>query len=135
MRWCRKVRRRYGCAVILIHHNRKATEGNKKPKGLADLEGSFQFGKDTESVVILWEDHKGIEFGIVKARFGKKEAFMIERNKNLWFTRKDYASQDREPTSDSNGSKEQPGTGSGHRNTIHGFGKGSTSFGFGSKDE
>jgi hypothetical protein len=88
MKWCRKVQRRYGIAIILIHHNRKATESNRKPKGLADLAGSFQFGKESDTVVQLWEDHRGIELSLVKARFGPKEAFYIERNQNLWFTRK-----------------------------------------------
>jgi len=87
MKWCRKIRRRYGLAVVLIHHNRKATEGNKKPKGLADLSGSFQFGKDSDTVAQLWEDHKGLELSLVKARFGPKEEFYIKRDKNLWFTR------------------------------------------------
>jgi RecA-family ATPase len=88
MRWCRKVRRRYGCGLILIHHNRKATEGNRKPKGLSDLAGSFQFGKDSDTVIQLWEDHRGLEISGVKVRFGPKTAFMLERSSSLWYTRK-----------------------------------------------
>lgn len=85
MLWIRKVKRRYGCAIVLIHHNRKASESNKKPKNLADLAGSFQFGKEPDTVLQLWEDHKGIEMSTVKVRFGMKMAFMIVRNENLWF--------------------------------------------------
>jgi hypothetical protein len=87
MRWCRKVRRRYGCAIVLIHHNRKATDSNRKPKGLSDLAGSFQFAKDSDTVIVLWEDHKGIELSTPKVRYGIKETFFIERNENLWFSR------------------------------------------------
>jgi len=97
MKWCRKIRRRYGLAVILIHHNRKATEGNKKPKGLADLAGSFQFAKDTDTVLQLWEDYKGIELSGVKVRFGHKDAFMLARSGDLWFTRKESASNPSRP--------------------------------------
>jgi archaellum biogenesis ATPase FlaH len=91
MRWCRRIRRHFQCAVILIHHNRKATEGNKKPKGLSDLAYSFQFGKDTDTVIQLWEDHKGLEFSTVKTRFGPKLEFLITRNQNLWYNRKEEA--------------------------------------------
>ena len=89
MKWCRRIRRTYNCAIILIHHNRKATEGNKKPKTLADLAGSFQFGKDSDTVIQLWEDHKGLEFSTVKTRFGQRQEFIIVRNQNLWYRRKE----------------------------------------------
>jgi hypothetical protein len=99
MRWCRQVRRQYNLAIILIHHNRKATEGNKKPKTLADLEGSFQFGKDSDTVIQLWEDHKGLEFSTVKTRFGPKQEFLLVRNQNLWYSRKDVPVVSNRPTS------------------------------------
>ena len=95
MKWCRRVRRQYNCAIILIHHNRKATEGNKKPKSLADLAGSFQFGKDTDTVIQLWQDHKGLEFSTVKTRFGQRQEFTLIRNQNLWYTRKDTDASNR----------------------------------------
>ena len=88
LRWCKKIQRRYRCSVILIHHNRKATEGNKKPKGLADLAGTFNFGRYCDTVIQLWEDSKGIEVSSVKCRYGPKEAFYTSRDPNtLWFTR------------------------------------------------
>lgn len=89
MRWCKKVRRRYNCAIILIHHNRKATEGNKKPKNLSDLAGSFQFGKDSDTVIQLWQDSKGIELSTVKCRFGPNQSFFLTRSDSLWYERKD----------------------------------------------
>jgi len=87
LKWIKKIRRRYGVSVVLIHHNRKATEGNKKPKSLADLADSYHFGRVAESVLQLWKDHKGMELSAVKVRFGPDFAFMVQRNKNLWFTR------------------------------------------------
>jgi len=89
MRWTKKIRRRYGVALVIIHHNRKATEGNKKPKSLDDLAYSFDFGRVSETVLQLWEDAKGLELSAVKCRYGPKTSFMVDRDKSLWFTRKD----------------------------------------------
>jgi hypothetical protein len=88
LRWLKKIRRRYDTAIILIHHNRKATEGNKKPKGLADLEGTINLGRACDSAVQMWEDgSKGIELSGVKVRYGIKDSFYVKRNENLWFER------------------------------------------------
>lgn len=90
MKWIKKIRRRYNLAVILIHHNRKASVGNKKPKSLDDLVGSFHFARQTETALCLWENSPGsneIELSAIKARFDKKGVFgNIYRNKNLWFS-------------------------------------------------
>jgi RecA-family ATPase len=105
LRWLKKIRRRYDTAIILIHHNRKATEGNKKPKGLADLEGSFNLGRACDSAIQMWEDgSKGIELSGVKVRYGQKSAFYIRRNENLWFERT-------EPLPDSSDSRSSSTTG------------------------
>lgn len=107
MLWCRKIRRRYGVAIILIHHTRKATEGNKKPKSIHDITGSFQFGKDSDTAIVLWEERNGdIEFGIVKARFGPKGSFLMERNENLWFVRKNATDEQRAIPADTGGNSE-----------------------------
>lgn len=137
MRWCRKIRRRYGCAMIIIHHNRKATEGNKKPKNLQDLEGSFQFGRVSETVLQLWNDHKGLELSAVKARFGKRESFYIERNENLWFTRKGESASkdDRGSNSDSKRDEGHSDSGNRHGDELHGFDAGSPPFRFGPPDK
>lgn len=118
MRWCRKIRRRYSLAIILIHHNRKATEGNKKPKGLADLAGSFQFAKDSDTVIQLWEDHRGMELSTPKVRFGQKQEFLIERNEHLWFRRKDAGNGPEPVQSDTPGDKPKPPDSSGHGNNV-----------------
>ena len=91
-RWINKIRRRYNLAVVAIHHNRKANESNKKPKKLSDLYGSFHFGRVVETVLTLWEDVRGIELSAIKARFGAREEFLIKRNENLWFERREDAS-------------------------------------------
>jgi hypothetical protein len=134
MKWCRKVRRRYGLAIILIHHNRKATEGNKKPKGLADLAGSFQFAKDTDTVLQLWEDYKGIELSGVKVRFGHKDAFMVVRNSNLWFTRKDASNEPRSTPTDPKRDQGQQPSSDRHRDKLHGENGGTLSFRHSPKD-
>jgi archaellum biogenesis ATPase FlaH len=97
MRWCRRIRRTYQCAIVLIHHNRKATEGNKKPKSLSDLAGSFQFGKDSDTVIQLWQDFKGLELSTVKTRFGPRLEFQLVRNSNLWYSKKEDVSNRPEP--------------------------------------
>ena len=141
MRWIRKIRRRYGLAVIIIHHNRKATEGNKKPKNLSDLAGSFIFGKDTDTVLQLWRELdrsgklKHLELSAVKARYGPNFAFNISRNENLWFTRIDSVSnQAGTDSTDSAGDSEQLPPGDRPGNKLDGPSKGSVSFRFGGKD-
>lgn len=136
MKWCRKVRRRYGIAIILIHHNRKATEGNKKPKNLSDLAGSFLFAKDTDTVLQLWEDAKGIELSGVKVRFGRKDTatFLIERNEHLWFRRKDATdeSESVQSTATGTGTVKEDSNRLGDSMDRSTFG--SVSFRFGGKD-
>jgi predicted ATP-dependent serine protease len=121
MRWCRRIRRQYQTAIVLIHHNRKATEGNKKPKSLSDLAGSFQFGKDSDTVVQLWQDFKGLEFSTVKTRFGPKLEFQIVRNSNLWYSRKDEVASNRpEPVqSDTTGTTGFTVSFGGHGDKLH----------------
>jgi predicted ATP-dependent serine protease len=135
MKWCRKVRRRYGIAIVLIHHNRKATEGNKKPKSLADLAGSYMFAKDSDTVLQLWKDHRGIELSGVKVRFGMEETVMLKRNSNLWFTRESNASNDTRPTQP-NPTGDRPNllSGIGRGDELHRESKGSFDFGRSNKD-
>ncbi len=88
MGWVRRVVREYQCGVILIHHNRKATEGNKKPNKLSDLYGSYIFGKLSETVISLFrpEGKELIDLDILKARFGAKGTFgYLKRTPALTF--------------------------------------------------
>ena len=87
MRWFKKMRRTYGCAFIVIHHNRKANDNNKKPRKLSDLYGSFVFAKLSETVVSLWQDEgkEVIELDVLKARFGDKPTTSLLRTEHLTF--------------------------------------------------
>lgn len=114
MRWIRKVRRRYNCAIVAIHHNRKATEGNKKPNKLSDLYGSFHFARVVETILCLWDEGQRLELSTIKTRFGPKDKFYIRRNQYLNYERIDDKSVDRKSTTD-----REPESGSG---PIKGFG-------------
>lgn len=87
MRWIRRMTKEYECAIILIHHNRKASDGNKKPRKLGDVYGSYIFAKTVSTVISLWEEEaKGyIELDPLKVRFGKKETIKVIRTEHLTF--------------------------------------------------
>ncbi len=92
-RWIRKVRRKYNCAFIVIHHNRKESSGNgaskKRPAKLADVYGSYVFGKDVDTALNLErddEDNSIIELYSIKTRFGTKVSFPLQQNENLVFS-------------------------------------------------
>lgn len=89
MSWVRKMRKDYDCAIILIHHNRKASDGNKRPRKLSDLYGSYIFGKLSETVLSLWDLEKNNELDLdsFKVRFGPKTPLRVKRSENLSFTK------------------------------------------------
>lgn len=90
-RWIRKMRRRYKCAFLCIHHNRKEGQGqNKRPAKLSDLYGSYVFAKDVESVLNLERDAEEdtIELYSLKLRYGPKYSIQLEQNENLIFKEK-----------------------------------------------
>jgi archaellum biogenesis ATPase FlaH len=89
-RWWDKIRYDTDTAIVVVHHDRKPTDGNKQPKSLGDIYGSFLFTKTPETVVTMWEDkfHQ-IELIALKARMSKKESIPIVRNENLWFDLRD----------------------------------------------
>ena len=88
MKKLRSLKREYNCAFIIIHHNRKANDSNKKPRKLSDLYGSYIFGKLSETVISLWqEDGKNyIEVDVFKSRFGSRAPLRIKRSENLTFS-------------------------------------------------
>jgi archaellum biogenesis ATPase FlaH len=94
MKWFKKMRRTYGCAFIVIHHNRKANDSNKKPRKLSDLYGSFIFAKLSETVVSLWQDEGKdyLELDMLKARFDRSVSISITRSPNLTFSLKEGGS-------------------------------------------
>jgi len=110
MRWIRKIQRRYNCAVVAIHHNRKATEGNKKPNKLSDLYGSFHFARVVETVLCLWDEGKRLELSAIKTRFGPKDKFYVRRNEHLNYERvEDVGGQPGSSKQPTGGNPSQPG--------------------------
>ena len=87
MKWMKKIRKVHNVAIIAIHHNRKASDTNKKPRKLGDLYGSFIFAKNSETVMSLWheEGRIGLELDILKARFTEKKTFNLLRTSHLTF--------------------------------------------------
>lgn len=83
------IRGRYNAFMWFIHHNRKASENNKKPTDLSDVYGNQYLTAEMTSVIILWRDTKGeneIEVIPVKMRLSKEmKAFKVIRNENLQF--------------------------------------------------
>lgn len=86
----REIRNRYDCFMWFIHHNRKATDNNKKPTALSDVYGNMYLTADMTSVIVLWSDQKvsdDVEVIPVKARLSKLlPAFVTHRNENLHFS-------------------------------------------------
>lgn len=82
------LRKRYGCFIWVIHHNRKATDNNKKPAGLADVYGNMYLTAEMTTVLVLWPDpEKGeIEIITAKSRLSEmRKPFRVARNENLYF--------------------------------------------------
>lgn len=88
MKWMKRIRKVYNIAIIAIHHNRKASDTNKKPRKLGDLYGSFIFAKNSETVASLWheEGRMGLELDLLKARFSEKKTFNLTRSSHLTFS-------------------------------------------------
>jgi hypothetical protein len=126
----RAIRNRYDCFLWFIHHNRKATDGNKKPTALSDVYGNMYLTADMTSVIVLWTDFKTddeIEVIPVKSRLSKlKSPFKTHRNNNLHFSIR--VSDDDEKIASNlrgdeskEGNSQRPNDGSGHFNTFEPF--------------
>ena len=68
------LRMNYDCSILFIHHNRKAQVGNKKPKTIDDMYGSYWIGATATTVVCLWfnERTQEIEVIFLKVRLAKE---------------------------------------------------------------
>jgi hypothetical protein len=86
-RWMKRMRRKYNFALIMIHHNRKANTGNKKPNRLEDLFGGVILNKQIDTALVLWqdEDAKHIDLLAAKSRFDERRDYKIERTDSLTF--------------------------------------------------
>ena len=87
-----KVRKKYGCFLFIIHHNRKPQENNKKPTDLSDIYGNQYIAAEASMVAILWREKKTekrdeIEFITAKNRLAPEmDPFFIRRNNHLTFS-------------------------------------------------
>lgn len=83
------IRLNYDCSVALIHHDRKAQIGNKKPNKLEDMYGSFYIGATATTVINLWGNDKTyeIELSYLKVRLAKapKPQIIIRTSRGLDF--------------------------------------------------
>lgn len=68
-----QIRMNYDSSVIFIHHNRKGQVGNRKPKQLEDIYGSFYITATATTVIGLWSNNKSflIEMDYLKVRLAK----------------------------------------------------------------
>jgi hypothetical protein len=84
-----KIRREFGVYVIIIHHDRKATEGNKRPRDLSDIFGSQYITAEPDSVLHLWRpspESRDIELRSLKNRLAPPvDRTIITRASHLQF--------------------------------------------------
>lgn len=68
-----RIRMNYDCSVAFIHHDRKAQIGNKRPKNLEDVYGTFYITAKATTVIGLWQSDRTyeIEVNYLKVRLAK----------------------------------------------------------------
>jgi archaellum biogenesis ATPase FlaH len=59
-----RLRMEYNCSLIFIHHNRKGQVGNKRPKELDDVYGSFWITATATTVIGMWQNQQTFEIEI-----------------------------------------------------------------------
>lgn len=104
LRFLDRIRHTYEVAIVMIHHNRKASDTNKKPNKLSDLYGSFMFAKWVDTVITLWEENGKLEVIDLKTRYGQRSKRDVVRSSNLTFALKE--SNDPNTQEHSNGAVE-----------------------------
>jgi AAA domain len=91
MGWLASIRQSTGVAVWWIHHNRKASGQNTKPKKLEDVYGSQFITAAVTSAVTLWPLSKNnlIELSFLKTRLQERSdpVNMIRDRETLLFSR------------------------------------------------
>jgi archaellum biogenesis ATPase FlaH len=84
-----ELRMHFDCSIIMVHHDRKAQVGNKKPNNLEDMYGSFYIGATATTVIGLWSNHKTyeIELSYLKVRLAQapKTQIIIRTTQGLDF--------------------------------------------------
>lgn len=86
-----QIRMNYDSSVVFIHHNRKGQVGNRKPKQLEDIYGSFYITATATTVIGLWSNNKSfmIEMDYLKVRLAKapETTVMTRTPRGLMFER------------------------------------------------
>jgi len=84
-----EMRFNYDTTVGLIHHNRKAQVGNRRPKELDDIYGSFYLTANPTTVMNMWTNDKSmdIELSFPKVRLAKqpKKLHIMRQPRGLVF--------------------------------------------------
>lgn len=91
MDWNDRIRRRHDCFTWFIHHHRKATGDNKKPKGLADIYGSYIFTARVTTALTLWGTGGSNSIQLIPNAVRLAETpspFLVFRDSKLRFTTK-----------------------------------------------
>lgn len=83
------LRMNYDTSVIFIHHDRKAQIGNRRPKSLEDIYGSFFITATATTVIGMWSNEKSMEIEInyLKVRLAKapKTTVVVRTPRGLSF--------------------------------------------------
>lgn len=112
-----ELREKYGCYIFLIHHDRKATEGNKRPRDLSDIYGSVYITAEPETVLHMWRRGTGlgqpIEIRELKNRYAPEKSLTVVRNQFLHYEQTDPMEEEQ---SRFNGL--QPGTDGGSQSSF-----------------
>lgn len=95
-----RIRRDFGVYVIIIHHDRKAQEGNKRPRDLSDIYGSQFITAEPDSVLHLWRpapESRNIELRTLKNRLAPPtDRRIITRASHLQFIMSENQPQEKE---------------------------------------
>ena len=67
------LRMDYDCSIVFIHHNRKGQVGNKRPKELDDVYGTFWITATATTVIGMWQNQQTgeIEINYLKVRLAE----------------------------------------------------------------
>lgn len=104
MGWVNKLRTNRQMFVWWIHHNRKPSGDNKKPKELGDIYGSVFISTALTSAFVLWPSNEKhtIELSFVKTRLAERpDPCRIHRDKvSLTFSKHNVTVVDEQSTED-----------------------------------
>ena len=85
-----KLRAATGAYVILVHHDRKATDANKRPRDLSDIYGNVYVSGEPDWIVNLWKpsaEAKAFEVRTVKSRYAEvPDPIWVRREDSLRFS-------------------------------------------------